>query len=78
MENMEISAKDKAKVASAHAAIMDIADKYDMSMEDVIDACCEEEQGQPEEDSAPEEKPAVDKAKIALIIGKMRGHRGEE
>jgi hypothetical protein len=77
MENMEISAKDKAKVASAHAAIMDIADKYDMSMEDVIDACCKEE-GYEEEGEAEEAKPAVDKAKIALIIGKMRGHRGEE
>jgi hypothetical protein len=60
---------------------MDIADKYDMSMEEVIDACCEEEPGQEEEDMAgdmEEQKPAVDKAKIALIIGKMRGHRGGE
>jgi hypothetical protein len=76
--DMEISAKDKAKVESAHSVIMDIADKYDMSMEEVIDACCEEGEGEPEEDMAEEEKPAVDKAKIALIIGKMRGHHGGE
>lgn len=78
MENMEISAKDKAKVASAHSVIMDMADKYDMSMEDVIDACCKEEEGEMEEGESEEGKPSVDKAKIALIIGKMRGHRGEE
>lgn len=74
---MEISAKDKAKVASAHAAIMDIADKYDMSMEEVIEKCAGEE-GYEEGGEAEEAKPGVDKAKIALIIGKMRGHRGEE
>ena len=74
----EVSAKDKAKVAQAHDVIMSIADKYDMSMEEIVDACCEEEDGQPEEDISPEEKPAVDKAKIALIIGKMRGGGGHK
>lgn len=75
----EVSPKDKAKVAAAHATIMDIADKYDMSMEEIVDACCEEEPGQEEEDSAPEEKSPVDKAKVALIIAKMRGGpKGEE
>lgn len=78
MENMEISTKDKSKVASAHSVIMDIADKYSMSMEDVIDACCKEDEGEMEEGESEEGKPSVDKAKIALIIGKMRGHRGEE
>ena len=75
----EVSPKDKAKVATAHDTIMQIADKYDMSMEEIVDACCEEEQEQPEEDSVPEEKSPVDKAKIDLIIAKMRGGpKGEE
>jgi len=77
-KDMEISTKDKAKVASAHSVIMDIADKYEMSMEDVIEKCCGEEEEEGIEEEMSEEKPSVDKAKIALIIGKMRGHRGGE
>lgn len=74
----EVSPKDKAKVEMLHEQLMAIADKYDMGMEELIDQCCEEEPGMPEEDSAPEEESApMDKAKIALIVGRMRGHKGE-
>jgi len=74
----EVSPKDKAKVEMLHEQLMAIADKYDMGMEQLIDQCCEEEPGQPEEDMGAEEESApMDKAKIALIVGRMRGQKSE-
>ncbi len=62
---------------------MSIADKEGMSLEDLLESCVEgegEEEGEEDmEEEKPEmAKPGVDKAKIAFIIGKMRGGpRGE-
>lgn len=72
--------KVKEKVRKLHSELMSIADKEGMSMEDLIDAAVEgEEEGEEEVESEEEApKPGVDKAKIAFIIGKMRGGpRGE-
>jgi hypothetical protein len=73
--------KVKEKVRKLHDELMSIADKEGMSMEDLIDAAVEgEEEGEEEEMGSEEEAPkhGVDKAKIAFIIGKMRGGpRGE-
>lgn len=80
---MELSVKEKAKVRDLHDQIMAIADKYEMDMDELIDAAVEGEapemeDGMGEEDSGMEEEagPGPDKAKIALIVGKMR--RGHE
>lgn len=79
---MQIKEKDRQKVEEAHGIIMDMADKYNMSMEDMIEACCgegeDEEEGSEYESEGEGEKPPVDKTKIAFIIGKMRGHKGGE
>jgi hypothetical protein len=75
--------KVKEKVRKLHSELMSIADKEGMSLEDLLESCVEgegEEDGEEDmEEEKPEmEKPAVDKAKIAFIIGKMRGGpRGE-
>jgi hypothetical protein len=81
---MDLSMKEKSKVRELHGQMMAIADKYGMSMEDLVDAAVEGEEPEMEEEmgeEAPEmaeeeEKAGPDKAKIALIIGKMR--RGQE
>jgi hypothetical protein len=73
--------KVKEKVRKLHSELMAIADKEGMSMEELLEAVMEgEEEGEEEEVESEEEapKPGVDKAKIAFIIGKMRGGpRGE-
>lgn len=75
--------KVKEKVRKLHSELMAIADKEGMSMEELLEAVLEgEEEGEEEEEMEEEEsespKPGVDKAKIAFIIGKMRGGpRGE-
>lgn len=76
--------KVKEKVRKLHSELMSIADKEGMSMEELLDSCVEgegeEEEGEEDvEEEQPESpKPGVDKAKIAFIIGKMRGGpRGE-
>lgn len=72
--------KVKEKVRKLHDELMAIADKEGMSMEDLIDAAVEGEEEDGEEMDSEEEAPkhSVDKAKIAFIIGKMRGGpRGE-
>lgn len=76
--------KEKSKVRDLHDQMMAIADKYGMSMEDLVDAAVEGEEPEMEEEMGEEEAPEMgeeekagpDKAKIALIIGKMR--RGQE
>lgn len=79
---MKLQAKDSAKVRALHDELMSIADKYEMSMEDLLEMAMEGEEPEMEMDDESEdyseEKPAMDKAKIALVIGKMRGHRGGE
>lgn len=73
--------KVKEKVRKLHSELMAIADKEGMSMEELLEAVMEgEEEGEEEEVESEEEAPkhSVDKAKIAFIIGKMRGGpRGE-
>jgi len=84
---MKLTPKDAEKVRALHSQIMAIADKVGMSMEDVIDSAVEGEEPEMEDESMMEEEsPAMDyeeeeekpmdKAKIALIVGKMR--RGAE
>jgi len=74
---MEITPKDEKRVKMLHDELMSLADKYDMSMGDLIEKCCGMEEEEPEEEmDSEEEKEPMDKAKIALIIGKMR-NRGE-
>jgi hypothetical protein len=80
---MDISMKEKAKVRELHNQIMAIADKYEMSMEELLDSAVEGEGPEMEsemegEEEAPEMEagPGPDRAKIAMIVGKMR--RGEE
>jgi hypothetical protein len=83
---MEMSAKEKAKVRDLHDELMAIADRHEMSMEDLIDAAVEGEMPEmeggeemeegAEMEEAPEQGQGPDRAKIALIIGKMR--RGQE
>jgi hypothetical protein len=84
---MKLAPKDAQKVRQLHSEIMAIADKAGMSMEDLIDSVMEGEEPEMEDESMMEEEsPAMDyeeeeekpmdKAKIALIIGKMR--RGAE
>lgn len=81
---MKLAPKDAVKVRQLHSELMSVADKYEMSMEDLLEMAMEgeepemeQEMGEPEEEGmeAPamegEERP-MDKAKIALIIGKMR------
>jgi hypothetical protein len=75
--------KVKEKVRKLHSELMSIADKEGMGMEELIDAAVEGESEDEGEEGMEEEKPemektGVDKAKIAFIIGKMRGGpRGE-
>jgi hypothetical protein len=82
--DMMIKEKDMAKVRSAHETLAEIADRYEMSVEDLIEKCCGEKEESEEDEEYGEEpkeegKPAVDKTKIAFIIGKMRGNRhGQE
>lgn len=81
---MELSMKEKSKVRELHDQLMAIADKYEMSMEDLIDSAVEGEAPEMEEEMGEEEAPEMgeeekagpDRAKIALIVGKMR--RGQE
>ena len=77
---MKLAPKDLAKVRSLHSEIMSIADKYEMSMEELMEMAMEGEEEGMEEDSEEygEEKPAMDKTKIAFVVGKMRGHGAEE
>ena len=75
--------KVKEKVRKLHSELMAIADKEGMEMDELIDAAVEgESEDEGEEDMEEEKpempKPGIDKAKIAFIIGKMRGGpRGE-
>ena len=83
---MKIAPKDAAKVRQLHSELMSVADKYEMSMEDLLDLAVEGEapEMEDEEEADMEEAPAMgeyegeeeekpmDKAKIALIVGKMR------
>lgn len=85
---MKLAAKDSQKVRDLHNQIMAIADKYDMDMEELVDAAVEGEAPEMEGEEEPsteempgmaedeEENKPMDKAKIALIVGKMR--RGAE
>lgn len=85
---MKLAAKDSQKVRDLHNQIMAIADKYDMDMEELVDAAVEGEAPEMEGEEEPsmeempgmaedeEEDKPMDKAKIALIVGKMR--RGAE
>lgn len=79
---MELPMKEKAKVRGLHEQIMEIADRYDMGMDELIDAAVEgeapemEDMGEEESDMEEESAAGPDKAKIALIVGKMR--RGQE
>lgn len=80
-KEMDMSPKDMKKVQDLHGELMSMAEKYDMSMEELLEKCCmpeeegmesegEEEMGSEEEGMGP--KKGMDRAKIALIIGKMR------
>jgi len=73
-EGMEINAKDMKEVKMLHDKLMMLADKYEMSMEDLIEKCCGdmEEEDMEEGEDMEEKKPVMDRAKIALIIGKMK------
>jgi hypothetical protein len=72
-KSMQISPKDMKKVQSLHDELMGLADKYDMSMEDLIGKCCgEHEAEESDEMESEEQSQPVDKTKIAFIIGKMR------
>lgn len=74
-KEMDMSPKDIKKVQELHAELMGLAEKYDMSMEDLLEKCCmPEEEEEMEEEGMGEArgKPEMDRAKIALIIGKMR------
>lgn len=75
-KELDMSPKDMKKVQELHGELMGLAEKYDMSMEDLIKKCCmpEEEEEMEEEEGMGEArgKPEMDRAKIALIIGKMR------
>lgn len=84
---MKIAPKDAEKVRQLHSELMAVADKYEMSMEELMDMAVEgeapemedemesESPAMEEEEDMEEEKP-MDRAKIALIVGKMR--RGAE
>lgn len=75
-DKMEVSAKDMKEVKALHDKIMMLADKYDMSMEDLIQKCCHDmEEDSMEEDEG--EREGVDKMKVKLILGKL-GPKGEE
>ena len=74
-KEMEMSPKDMKKVQELHGELMGLAEKYDMSMEDMLEKCCMPEEEEMEEEEGMGEargKPEMDRAKIALIIGKMR------
>lgn len=71
-KSMEISPKDMKKVQSLHDELMGLADKYDMSMEDLIGKCCGEHEAEESDELESEAAQPVDKTKIAFIIGKMR------
>jgi len=84
---MKIAPKDAEKVRQFHSELMAVADKYEMSIEELMDMAVEgevpemedemesESPAMEEEEDMEEEKP-MDRAKIALIVGKMR--RGAE
>jgi len=84
---MKIAPKDAEKVRQLHSELMAVADKYEMSIEELMDMAVEgevpemedemesESPAMEEEEDMEEEKP-MDRAKIALIVGKMR--RGAE
>ena len=72
-----MSPKDMKKVQQLHGELIAMAEKYDMSMDDLLEKCCmpaEDEESDSEEEGMGEArgKPEMDRAKIALIIGKMR------
>lgn len=73
-DQMEVNAKDMKKVQQLHDELMALADKYEMSMGELLHKCCHpmEEEDMEEGEDMEEEKPAMDRAKIALIIGKMK------
>lgn len=80
-KEMDMSPKDMKKVQDLHGELMSMAEKYDMSMDELLEKCCmpEEEEGmesEGEEEMDSEEGmghgKGMDRAKIALIIGKMR------
>lgn len=74
-QEKEMNAKDLKKVQQLHAELMSIAEKYDMSMEHLLEKCCmpeEEDMKESEGEDYEEEKSPMDKTKIAFIIGKMK------
>lgn len=74
-EGKEINAKDLKKVQQLHGELMAMAEKYDMSMEHLLEKCCmpeEEDMKEYEGEDSEEESSPMDKTKIAFIIGKMK------
>lgn len=71
--NMSISDKDLKKVKALHDELMSFADKYDMSMQELVGKCCGDHEGEESQDvEQEEESQPVDHTKIAFIIGKMK------
>lgn len=82
MEHNPISDKDMAEAKGLVAKLQALAEKCDCSMEHLIEMASDQEgmgesEGEGEEESA-QEGMGPDKGKIALIIAKMKGAKGEE
>jgi len=76
-KGMEVSSKDMKEVKMLHDKLMMLADKYEMSMDDLIEKCCGPEMEDSEEEGMEEEKGGVDRMKVKLILGKLQP-KGEE
>lgn len=78
---VQMSTKDKMRLDTIHEDLMGLADKYEISVEDLIDmAMGEETQGDEMEESEMEEGDeegssgrGMDSAKVAMMVKKMRG-----
>lgn len=79
---VQMSTKDKMRLDTIHEDLMGLADKYEISVEDLIDmAMGEETQSDDMEESDMEEGDqeegssgrGMDSAKVAMMVKKMRG-----
>lgn len=80
MEHNPIADKDMAEAKGLVAKLQALAEKCDCSMEHLIEMASDQEGMEyEEEDSEGEsEEMSPDKGKIALIVAKMKGAKGEE
>jgi hypothetical protein len=76
MEHKPIDPADMAKAKEHVMALQGICEKSGCSVEHLVEMAMDQG-GESEEEDMDEESP-MDKGKVALIIAKMKGARGEE